>query len=59
MTALVKDSEAMCRCNVPGCKCDGIADIADLGFERCACCVADCPEVHGERIKAQPPSEGS
>lgn len=36
-------SEPICQCRVEGCHCDGIADLAEHGIERCACCLAGCP----------------
>ena len=41
-------SEPACQCRVEGCHCDGIIDLAEHGFDRCACCLADCPNVHDE-----------
>lgn len=35
-----------CVCTHPGCHCAGIADNVALGYDRCACCMADCPDVH-------------
>lgn len=35
-----------CACTVDGCHCDGVADVAESGFDRCACCIADCPDVY-------------
>ncbi len=39
-------TETVCQCRVEGCHCEGIADLIDEGFDRCACCLADCPDVH-------------
>jgi hypothetical protein len=38
--------KATCQCRIDGCHCDGIADLTEYGYERCACCIADCPGVH-------------
>lgn len=41
-------SEPGCQCRVEGCHCDGIADLTEHGFDRCACCLADCPDARDE-----------
>ena len=41
-------SEPSCQCRVEGCRCDGVADLAEHGFDRYACCLADCLDVHDE-----------
>jgi len=46
-----------CKCTVVGCHCDGIANVYlpdgdkkvgdTMPDARCACCMANCPDVHG------------
>ena len=46
-TSWLIDATAACECAHPGCTCTGEqTDLLVNGTPRCACCFADCPDVH-------------
>jgi len=43
-----------CPCKEPTCRCQDLADVWEEPDGRtriiCGCCMADCPDVHGDQI---------